>query len=147
MKKKSCIEKPKCYCFRIDFEKIYKSINKASFFVITYEIIDSTFIDITLASYLTLKKKSSFFMTESGDRLGLLFAVFSVILIVLKLVFEFSLSREMNQISKDIYRLKREFKPREEDENGNEIFKEETHSQKCYIQAPNQSKQNNENLK
>jgi len=110
---------------KIDFEKWYKSINNASFFVITYEIIDSTFIDIVLASCLTLKKTSSFFMKESGERLGLIFAIFSLFLILLKLFIEVYLSRDMYWIQRGILRLKKEFKPRQLDHNGNEIIEEE----------------------
>ena len=81
---------------------MYRKINIATFFVITYEIIDSTFIDIVLASFLTLKNKTSYFLTESGERLGLIIAIFSVFLIILKIYLEISISLELNKIQKDL---------------------------------------------
>lgn len=84
---------------------MYRKINIATFFVITYEIIDSTFIDIVLASFLTLKNKTSYFLTESGERLGLIIAIFSVFLIILKIYLEISISLELNKIQKDLRKI------------------------------------------
>ena len=67
-------------------------------------------------------------MKESGERLGLIFAIFSLFLILLKLFIEVYLSRDMYWIQRGILRLKKEFKPRQLDQNGNEIIEEE---QKC----------------